>query len=83
MASQIDQLVKMANQIALNLESGAGLDAAARKTGDHILRFWTPAMRQRLAGHARAGGEGLSPVVVRMLELDTQAFPPVEASSRR
>jgi len=69
MAERVDQLVKMANQIALNVGAGSGLDQAAERTSNHILRFWTPAMRQRLAAHGRAGGDGLSPAVLRMLEL--------------
>jgi len=69
MAERVDQLVKMANQIALNMGAQSELDRVAQRTGDHIWRFWTPAMRKRLAAHARAGGEGLAPAVLRMLEL--------------
>ena len=73
MAEQIDHLVKMANQIARNVGAQSDLDTAAAKTSDHLRRFWTPAMRQRLAAYGRAGGEGLSPAVMRMLELDGEA----------
>jgi len=69
MSEHVDQLVKMANQIARNMGAQSELDRVAQRTGEHIRRFWTPAMRQRLAAHGRAGGEGLSPAVLRMLEL--------------
>ncbi len=65
---QIDHLVKMVNQIALN--TGARLDAveSARRTGEHLRKFWTPAMRGQLVDYWRQGGEGLEPVVVSALE---------------
>jgi len=70
MAEHVDQLVKMANQIALNVGASSDIDTSAKRTGDHIRRFWTPAMRAQLAAHGRAGGAGLSPAVARMLALD-------------
>jgi len=54
----VDRLVKMANQIALNLRVHPH-DDAVRETAAHLRSFWTPAMRRRLADHAAAGGEGL------------------------
>lgn len=65
-ARQIEHLVKMANQIALNL--GAGHDgAAAAKTAEHISRFWTAAMRRQLIVYWRSGG-AVEPVVAASLE---------------
>ena len=65
---QIDHLVKMANQIALN--TGARVDAglSAQRTSEHIRKFWTPAMRDQLLTHWRNGGDGLDPVVVSALD---------------
>ena len=68
MAQQIEQLVKMANQIALNIGAQDDLDQLALKTRDHIQRFWTQAMQQQLRDYWAAGGEALSPAVCRMLE---------------
>ncbi len=67
-AKQIDRLVKMANQIALN--TGARLDAAesARRTAEHLRKFWTPAMRGQLTDHWRDGGDGLEPAVMSALD---------------
>ena len=67
--SQVKHLVQMANQIALNMAAWGDQAEVAEKTRDHMSRFWTPAMREKLAEHARAGGEGLSPAVMRMLEI--------------
>ncbi len=68
-AKQIEQLVKMANQIALNL--GAGHDAAAAaRTAEHIGRFWTPAMTRQLTAHWREGGEVAPVVAAALAELD-------------
>ncbi len=64
--TQIQQLVKMAQQIALNMAAEG--DAQADKTAAHIHKFWTPAMRQRLVEHARASSEGLPPVVRKVVE---------------
>ena len=66
-AGQIDQLVKMANQIARNLAAWGDEEAVAAKTAEHIEKFWTPAMRRQLMDFWQAGGEGLSPVVCRVL----------------
>jgi len=57
-AGQINHLVKMANEIA---------QAVAAKTGEHIEKFWTRAMREQLLDFWRAGGEDLRPVVCRVL----------------
>lgn len=64
---QIDHLVKMANQIALNIAPCADEEAVAQKTGEHIQKFWTPAMRRQLLDYHHAGGEGLAPAVARVL----------------
>jgi formate dehydrogenase subunit delta len=67
-ASEIDHLVMMANQIALNIGAQQDVKALAAKTGDHISRFWTKAMQEQLHKYWQAGGEGLEPAVVIMLE---------------
>ena len=55
---QIDHLVKMANQIALNFGERRNLSEAAHKTAEHLKKFWTPDMRQQLATYAEEDGEG-------------------------
>jgi formate dehydrogenase subunit delta len=65
---QIEHLVKMANQIAINTGARIDEELAARRTGEHIRKFWTPAMRNQLLTHWRSGGDGLDPVVVSALD---------------
>ena len=67
-AGQIDHLVKMANQIAMNTGARLDPDESARRTGEHLRKFWTPAMRRQLIDYWQQGGEGLEPVVVSALE---------------
>ena len=64
---QIEQLVKMANQIALNFGESRDVALAAQRTGEHLQKFWTAAMREQLSAYAVEGGAGLSPAVKRML----------------
>lgn len=66
-AKQIDHLVRMAEQIALNLGAGRDDRAAAERCAEHIQRFWTPAMRRQLQEFQRAGGE-VSAVVAAALQ---------------
>ena len=67
-ARQIDRLVKMANQIALNTGARFDADNAARRTAEHLRKFWTPAMRGQLTDHWRSGGGGLEPAVMSALD---------------
>jgi formate dehydrogenase subunit delta len=62
--SDIDQMIKMANQIAENFSFHE--DQLAR-TVDHLQRFWPSKMRRKLAAHADAGGEGLSDAAMRAI----------------
>ena len=66
-AKQIDHLVKMANQIAIN--TGAHSDAADSmdRTAEHFRKFWTPAMREQITDYWQGGGENLEPVVADAL----------------
>jgi formate dehydrogenase subunit delta len=64
--SQINQLVKMAEQIARNLGAGHDDGIAREKTADHLRRFWTPAMRRQLQDFRRQGGQ-VSAVVAAAL----------------
>jgi hypothetical protein len=66
---QIERLVKMAEQIALNLGAGRD-DAAAQRTAEHINRFWTPDMRRQLIEFWRGGGEVAAVVGAALAVLD-------------
>ena len=67
-AQQTDHLVKMANQIAINTGAARDAELSAQRTGEHIRKFWTPAMREQLQAYREQGGEGLSPAVVEALD---------------
>ena len=54
---RVDHLVKMAEQIALNLGAGHDDAAAGEQTAGHIRHFWTPAMRLQLLDFWHHGGE--------------------------
>jgi len=62
--SDIDSLIKMANQIAENFSFH---DDQVDRTVDHIKRFWAPPMRKKLSAYAAGGGAGLSEPVVAAL----------------
>ena len=66
---QVDRLVRMANQIALNIGGSGGAEAIAPRVGDHLTRFWTPAMREQLLAYHRRGGGDLAPAVEDALHL--------------
>ena len=64
---QINHLIKMANQIALNMAAWGDEAEVAAKTSEHIEKFWTRAMREQLLDFWRADGEELCPVVCRAM----------------
>ncbi len=62
---ELDQLVKMANQIADNFSF---YEDAVDRLADHLRRFWAPSMRQKLIELLEAGGEGLKPDVIAAVQ---------------
>lgn len=63
--AQVQQLVRMAHQIALNMAAEG--DSSAVRAADHICRFWTPAMRRMLLEHGQDGAEEPSPAVRQVM----------------
>lgn len=64
--TELEQLVKMANQIAANFSFHE--DGVAR-LADHLQRFWAPVMRKQLCDYAAANdGAGLDQAVLRALQ---------------
>ena len=57
---KVDKLVRMANQIAQNMEFGANNAKAAEGVADHLTRFWAPSMRAAIIDYYRQGGKGLT-----------------------
>jgi len=62
---EIDQLVKMANQIADNFSFH---EDAVDRLADHLQRFWAPSMRKKLFEFMEAGGDGLKPDVIAAVQ---------------
>ena len=58
---EIDQLLKMANQIADNFSFH---EDAVDRLVEHLQRYWAPSMRKQLIDLLEAGGEGLKPDVI-------------------
>ncbi|MBO3273684.1 formate dehydrogenase subunit delta [Pseudomonas schmalbachii] len=60
----IDNLIKMANQIALFFASEPDKEQAVRGVQQHLQSFWTPAMRRELmTWQAEHDGDALHPLV--------------------
>ncbi len=47
---QLNHLIKMVNQIALNLSAAGDEDEVAYQTSEHIQKFWSPLMKQQIKG---------------------------------
>jgi NADPH-dependent 7-cyano-7-deazaguanine reductase QueF len=62
--AEIDQLIKMANQVADNFSFH---DDNVDRIADHLSRFWAPSMIQGLLEYVRQGGDGVSRPVLAAL----------------
>lgn len=69
----INKLVRMANQIAANLDYGKDREKAIAGTQDHLKRFWTPEMRKLIVEHYRQGSNGASDADVELSYIATRA----------
>ena len=47
-ASQLDRLVKMVNQIALNMSANGTDKVVADQVAQHLEKFWSPPMKKRI-----------------------------------
>ena len=66
----VQNLVRMANQIGQFFHSYPDHDEAVREVAAHIRRFWEPRMRRALVEHmSRGGDDGLLPLVSEALHL--------------
>ena len=68
------KLAYMANQIALYFAAQPG-GQAAEATRDHLVSFWTPAMRRAVVAHAAESPADLSPVAAAAVALLGAAAP--------
>jgi len=64
----VEKLVRMANQIAANIDYGPDKDKLADTVADHLTRFWTPEMRAAIIDGHRRKIFDLSPLAARAVE---------------
>jgi len=56
----IENLVKMANDIGNFFSAEPDAEVAAHGIAEHIRKFWDPRMRQAIIAHNQKGGVGLN-----------------------
>lgn len=66
--SGVTHLVAMANDIAAFFAAETHHDVAVAGVANHLEKFWTPRMRQKLAVNLDACGDGLAPLAREALE---------------
>lgn len=59
------KLVRMANQIAANLDYGQDRAALIGGVADHLKRFWTPDMRREIVAGYREGTAELDEIAAK------------------
>jgi hypothetical protein len=70
---EIDQLVKMANQIAANFSFH---EDGVEQLTIHLRKFWAPVMIRQLGEHIAAGNSGVNEMVLQaMHDLQTDQAP--------
>jgi formate dehydrogenase subunit delta len=68
MSGTLDKLIRMANQIAAELENQDRAHAV-HATWDHLRHFWDPRMRTQIVAHFDAGGAGLGDTARAAIEM--------------
>ena len=61
-------LVKMANQISLNLRANGSDDVVAEHVATHLQKFWSPPMKQMIIAQLCAPETDLLPVTIVAIE---------------
>ena len=67
MSDSVDNLVRMANQIADAFKASPRADAV-ESVANHIQSFWAPPLRRRLIEHAAIDHADLQPVAIDALK---------------
>lgn len=60
-ANKVDRLVKMINQISLNMRSNGSEDLVISQISEHLEKFWSPAMKD-LISEQEHNNVGLTPI---------------------
>ena len=61
-ASEIDRLVSMANEIADNIAPGEDSAAAELATMNHLIKFWSPSLLEKIVQNYEQRVGDLQPV---------------------
>lgn len=61
------KLVRMANQIAANMDYGPDESKIVAGVADHLRRFWSPPMLEEIEAYMATGDAELSPVAHQAL----------------
>ena len=51
-ANKVDRLVKMINQISLNMRSNGSEELVVSQISEHLEKFWSPAMKDLISDQA-------------------------------
>jgi len=62
---KIDRLVKMVNQISLNMSSNGPADQVATQVSDHLEKFWSPPMKNLISEQVVDDNVGLTPISLK------------------
>jgi hypothetical protein len=65
----VEKLVRMANQIAANLDYGSDKEKVAIAAADHLKRFWNSSMLSAVIDGHNRNLLDLSPVAARAVEM--------------
>ena len=78
--SALDRLVKMVNQIALNMGANGTDVMVADQVAQHVQNFWSPAMKNVLIQESEETDIGLSPIaklaIYNLLIMQDSKRPP-------
>lgn len=66
--SEVKHLMKMVNQIAVNVKPGSTEVEAKEKLLKHVDLFWSTAMKQKVALHADENRSELDPIAFSALQ---------------
>ena len=72
----IDNLVKMANDISNFFAADPDSEAATADMAEHLQKFWEPRMRQAITAYRRDGGLGLSELARAAIDRLPEASTP-------
>ncbi|NKB32300.1 MAG: formate dehydrogenase [Pseudomonadales bacterium] len=57
--TELNHLIKMANQISDNVSHKDSPEVAAQRIANHMTRFWAPSMKDKIIQYAENGGSEL------------------------